>query len=284
MYESYWGMGESPFQHHSPTRWFYESPIHEEALARMFFLIENRRRFGLLQGSAGTGKTMLFGVLAAQVTRSQRQLVHLDLTGLDADELTWQLALGLEASPCFNDSPRSLWHAIEDQLRGLRAARVQTVFLLDHLDGADDGCTKLLRRLYQFDAAAGSTATFLAAGRSTAVAAPGESSITAAFLQEASELRVELLPWGVHETGTYLQTLCARAGSQREIFTAPAIELIHRESDGVPRFISRLAHLSLLAAMMDNRDHVDAETVASTLGELPAAPRTERPSLTAAPA
>lgn len=267
MYESYWGLDQSPFQHHCHARWFHESPIHEEALARLFFLVENRRRFGLLQGAAGTGKSLLFHVLAGQLARSQRQTVSIDLSGLDGEEFTWQLALGLQAAPRADESAQRHWRRIDDQLRGLAAARLQTVFLFDNLDLANSACTRVLRRLYHFDAGAESRLTFLAAARPT-LATTRDTADLAEFLSEASELRVELLPLDATETGRYLHALCARAGRERELFTPEAVTLIHRESGGIPRFISRLADLSLLAAMMDHRETVDAETVASTLGEL----------------
>ena len=56
MYESYWGLSASPFTNRLSTKWFHESGINEEALARLFYLIEQKRGFGMLSGGDGTGK------------------------------------------------------------------------------------------------------------------------------------------------------------------------------------------------------------------------------------
>ena len=55
MYANYWGLAETPFRNTLDARWFYESPVHEEALARLLFLIENQRR-------CGAGYAMCFGL------------------------------------------------------------------------------------------------------------------------------------------------------------------------------------------------------------------------------
>ena len=57
MYETYWGLAESPFRNLLDDRWFYESPSHEEVLARLHFLVDQRRLCGLLGGPRGTGKS-----------------------------------------------------------------------------------------------------------------------------------------------------------------------------------------------------------------------------------
>ena len=70
MYPSHWGLQASPFRGCLDARSFYQSPTHDEALARLFFLVEQRRRLGLLMGPAGSGKSLLLEVLAQQLRRA----------------------------------------------------------------------------------------------------------------------------------------------------------------------------------------------------------------------
>ena len=53
---SYWGFQRWPFDRTFAQDRFYSSPIHEEAFARLLFLVEEFRRSGLLTGPAGTGR------------------------------------------------------------------------------------------------------------------------------------------------------------------------------------------------------------------------------------
>ena len=66
MYASHWGLRESPFRNCLDPHCFYQSPTHEEALARLHFLVEQHRRLGLLLGPDGSGKSLLLEVFAAQ--------------------------------------------------------------------------------------------------------------------------------------------------------------------------------------------------------------------------
>ncbi len=70
MYANYWGLAEIPFRNTIETRWFYESPGHEEALARLIFLIEQRRRCGVLSGPAGSGKSLVLELLRRETLRT----------------------------------------------------------------------------------------------------------------------------------------------------------------------------------------------------------------------
>ena len=59
MYEAYWGLEEKPFENTPNTKYFYYSQQHEEALARMLYVIQQRKGAALLTGDYGCGKTLL---------------------------------------------------------------------------------------------------------------------------------------------------------------------------------------------------------------------------------
>ena len=68
-HELHWGLQESPFRNSLDPRFFYESPSHEEALARLNFLVENSRRQALLLGASGSGKSLLLELFANRLRR-----------------------------------------------------------------------------------------------------------------------------------------------------------------------------------------------------------------------
>jgi len=65
MYQTHWGLQESPFRGCLDPKSFYQSPTHEEALARLHFLVEHGRRLGLLTGPSGSGKSLLLEVFGS---------------------------------------------------------------------------------------------------------------------------------------------------------------------------------------------------------------------------
>lgn len=262
MYEHYWGLTASPFQRHYDSRWFYESPVHEESQARLLYLIEQRKRCGLLSGQAGMGKSLLLHLLAKQVRRTQRQLVFLDALGRTGEDLTWELAAGLHLAPDPQDSLRSLWRRIQDHLRGLQFSRLQTIVVVDHFDQSDDACLPVLQRLAHLDSSTSPTLTFLVAARSSTLPR------WAWEMQNLSDLRLELLPWDLPQTHLYVHELLGRAGRQEQAFERAALDAVYQHSRGIPQEINRLCDLSLLAGMGEQCLTIDADLVDTVANEL----------------
>ena len=262
MYERYWGLNESPFQNQIDGRWFFDSPVHEEALARLLFLIEQRRRFGLLLGTAGTGKSLLLDVLTSQVQRTQRQIAVVDLLGLGDHEMLWQLAVALNLAPDETDSMLRLWRSVYDHLRSLQLSRLQTVLVFDHLERADNTCIPMLERLLHLDGGKSCWTTFVVASRTADV------SRFANLVANLSDLRVELSPLDRQETEWHLTELLKRGGANQSIFDQSAIDCVFEQTRGLPRDINRLCDLALIAAMAEGRDMVDADVVNSAVAEM----------------
>ncbi len=53
MYQQYWGLRESPFSGGLEVSRFFATANHDEALARLHFLVEGRRHLGLVAGKFG---------------------------------------------------------------------------------------------------------------------------------------------------------------------------------------------------------------------------------------
>ena len=137
MYQAHWGLRESPFRGLLDPKFFYQSPTHEEALARLQFLVHQQRRLGLLVGPPGSGKSLLLEVFAAQLRRNARPVAKLSLLGVEPAELLWLLAAdwGLSLEP--TQSLAALWRAVTDRLIEYRYQQLEAVVLLDDADQAD---------------------------------------------------------------------------------------------------------------------------------------------------
>lgn len=264
MYESYWGLTQSPFRNSIDERWYYHSPMHDEAVSRLFYLVEQRRQCGLLVGPAGTGKSLLLDLLAKQVARTQRRIAVVDLLGLRGDEILWQLATEFAVVPARQPTLRDLWRDLNDCLKGLHAGRVHTVLIFDHLERASVDCSRTLERLLlsqhrEFD--------LLTAVVATRTAEPETAST---FLRDISDLRIDLPPLDRPQTERYVRQLMKTAGCKRRVFSESALAALFEETRGVPRDINRLCDLSLLAGMGEQRAEIDEAVLRSACGELQA--------------
>jgi general secretion pathway protein A len=262
MYHIGWGLRETPFRARLDPRFFYKSPIHDEALARLHFLVDDRRRVGVLMGQTGSGKSLLLNVFAAEMRDLGRPTVTIGLLGVDQAGLLWQLATDLGVAPERDAQTAVLWQAIGDRLTEYRYQQLSTVVLLDDADRAKPDAIALVARLAQYDLSPEARLTIVLAGRQQTMGRLGRT------LLELAELRIDLEPWEPADTDRFLRESLSRAGCQKRVFDDSAVERLHELGSGVPRRISHLADLSLLAGAAENLTTIDAETVESVYEEL----------------
>lgn len=252
----------SPFQVQPDAEWFYESVIHEEALARLLFAVEERRRLAMLTGPAGTGKTLLLHVLRRHCLRQGCDVVLCDATSLDAQELLWHLAAELGLAPTARASRFELWRRLEDSLSSRNLGRQQTVLLLDHFDRAHSGAADVLWRLLCQPASPWNALTCVAATRGSAVQSVGEA------LSDRADVTARLQKLDRRHTVDYVRQSMIQAGCRADWFDQGAVERIFEQTQGVLRAINRVCELSFLAASETRSESIDADFVDAAFHEL----------------
>jgi type II secretory pathway predicted ATPase ExeA len=262
MYRQYWGLREAPFRTSVDPRFFYQTPNAEEAIARLHFLVEERRRIGLCLGPAGGGKSMLLEVFARQLRRGSVHVVNVAVRGVDLHELFWLLAANLGEHPGRNDSEFHLWHSITDRLVDNRLQQLDTVILLDDIDEAEPPVIDAVARLTEFDRTNQPRLTIVA------TATTSQLRRIEGRLLDLAELRIELEPWEQADTIGYVMAALRQAGRRDPAFDDDAMIRLHELCDGIPRRIAQLANLALLAGAGQRAERIDADIVESALQEL----------------
>jgi type II secretory pathway predicted ATPase ExeA len=262
MYPSHWGLRESPFRGCLDPRSFYQSPTHDEALARLFFLVEQRRRLGLLMGPAGSGKSLLLEVFAQQLRRAGHAVARVNLLGVPPTEMLCLLAAQLGLNPDPTALLSSLWRTVSDRLAECRYQQVQAVLLFDNADQAGRRVLGQLARLTQHDPSPEARLTLVLAGRYDRMGRLGDR------LLDLAELRIDVAAWQENETADYLRRSLAEAGRESPVFDDPAVAKLHELSHGIPRRVSQLADLALVAGAGRQLQRIDAQMVESVYQEL----------------
>lgn len=263
MHERYWGRNDSALQGPLGQGGLVETPPYEEALARLSYLIEHRRRFGLMLGPAGAGKSLALNAAAREAKRLGREVATIDLFGIDSHDLLWQLAIALRLGPTERWSHATLWRAVCDHWHALHSARLPSVLLFDHLERAEVDCLSLIERLLHLDVANDGGLTILAAARE------GHDEYSLGELAEQSEMRIELPSLNRRESESFVWELLDKAGHGREVLHREASETLIDLSGGVPREIVRLCRLTLAAAERDDVHRIDSVMLLDVAGELP---------------
>jgi general secretion pathway protein A len=262
MYTTHWGLNESPFRGCLDPKTFHQSPTHEEALARLNFLADQRRRLGLLIGPSGSGKSLLLEVFAEEIRRRGQPVAKLSLLDVEPTEMLLLLAVEWGLNPDPSQSATKLWRAVTDRLIEFRFQQLHAFILLDDADHADPQVLQHVSRLIRFDPLPETRLTIVLSGRNDGMARLGEP------LLGLADLRIDLEPWDRAETGDFVNALLSQAGCQSPVFAEPAVDRLHELARGIPRRVSQLADLALLAGAGQNLDQIDAGVVEEVYQEL----------------
>ena len=262
MYQKHWGLEESPFWSTLDPRYYFNSPSHDEALARLHFMVENQRRLGLVLGAGGSGKSLLTEVFARQLRGAGKQPAVVRLLGLDSDEFAWQLAYELGGDLDPDASASRVWRSLADRLLVNRYQHVDTVLLLDDADEARAGVLTSIARLVQWEPNVDARLTIVLTSREDRAEHIGRR------LLELCELRIDLLPWEYEDMAEYLKSTLAKAGRKTSVFDSQAIDRLHELTGGVPRRVRQLAEMALLAGAGRELEQIDRETIDAVNEEL----------------
>ena len=262
MYQSHWGLRESPFRNCLDPQFFYPSPTHDEALARLHFIVEERRRLGLLMGPAGSGKSFMLELFAPQLRRSGRKVAMLNLIGVEPDEMLWLLAAQFGRYLDRTTSTTVLWRALSDRLVEFRYQQLDAAILLDDADQASRSVLPHLVRLAKYDSSPASRLTLILVGERERMGRLGDAILGLA------ELRIDLEPWAPEDTQNFVIKSLCQAGRQLPVFAEPAIARLHELSHGIPRQVRQLADLALVAGAGRELKQIGPDVVESVYHEL----------------
>lgn len=272
MRDTRWLIDHSPFRASlDPGRYVPTEP-QEEVLARLQFLVEQKRRLGVLIGPSGSGKTLVLKVAREQLRRNGCDAQLINLHGLSGHELLWQIAVRLGGNPPLEASSLALWQMAGDALATRRYQRTATVLLCDDAGQAADGANETLARLVRGCDAEFPLTILLAC-------TPEGVSRLGASLTDSCELRMDLPEWDLDETSRFVQARLA--AGERELqqvgrgeddfppgWNPQAVARLHSLSQGSPRRICQLAELANVATLAQGETTVAAAALDAVYEEL----------------
>lgn len=257
-YWRYWQLSGAPFSGSA----FFRGATLEEALARIEFLVSNRRSVGALVGVGGVGKSRLLQYCAANPPIGpdipSLQIFHTSLLGMAPGELFSDLAGSLAGNRRNQDST-SAWKLICDYFQAARREGTQTVLLVDDAESAtaaaESDLTRLLAMTFPL------TVIF-------AVETRLASAVSRAIVDRC-ELQIELPAWDIMQSAEFLAWMSISLGRDTPVFTDLAVERIQELSQGIARRIVQLTDLALVAGAVAQADCIDADCINQVAYELP---------------
>jgi type II secretory pathway predicted ATPase ExeA len=257
---NHWGFERWPFRGMPRAEQFYPTAGFGEALSRIEYLVESRRRLGALVGEAGVGKSLFLQAAARRLSRQGRAVALVDVAGASTREFLWNVAVGLATSPSNEFDNSRLWRQITDRVHENRMQQINTVLLVDDAGQAGPDVMAQIARLLRLDPSPAACWTILLA------AEPAQATRWSSALRESVDLRIDLPAWELEDSVGYVQTALVDAGRFEPLFDDRALARLHELSEGVPRRIARLADGALLTGAAAGLAMID-ETVVESVDE-----------------
>ncbi len=255
MYLEHFGLKEFPFSITPDTGFFFSSVGSHEALNTLLIAVRTGEGFIKITGEVGTGKSMLCRKLMASLSTDYK-VAYIPNPYLDPDALFMELATELEvALDIDNIAMHQVLRGIKERLLSLHAQGKRVVVCLDEAQAMPIETLEALRLLSNLETEKRKLLQVIIFGQPELEAKLNHPSIRQ--LKQRIAFEYCLTPMGRDELDYYIQHRLSVAGHHgSRMFTRPAMWLLKRRTQCVPRLVNIVAHKALLSAFGKGRQCV----------------------------
>ena len=258
MYESFFGMMNTPFTRAVPVEKLFETAAMRETKGRLLYAAE-QQLFAVVTADPGYGKSTLIRDFAERLPVNEYILLYISDSKLTPRWFYKGMLdqLGMEAKFYRGDSKRILQQQIEI-IRGVQKKKV--VCVLDEAHLLEKETLEEFRFLlnYRFDSM--SPLALVLVGQTELWDQRLKLQRYAAIRQRV-DIYCTLPHMDRSETDGYISSHLDYSGCGQELFTDKAIDEIHKASSGIPRMINRICDKALLYAFQQKKRLVDDHMV-----------------------
>jgi len=271
MYLNYWNLNETPFQNAPNRRFAYYSEQHREGLARLVYLVQNRKLGGVMAGPYGSGKSMILELLDQEVRdKTEALFLKVDASLGGPLPLARQILRKLSADDEVGDVSEAL-QMIEDHCSADRAKFSHVALAIDEAQFLRNPETieflHLLTnvRTLNRDGSYGENAvTLILSGHIDVI----NYVLNDMSLRQRLQLVWKLSPLTLQQTMEYVQYRIRTAGGDIWMFGEDVFPPLHAASKGLPRMINNICDLALVLGCAAKSSNVSLELMNQAIDEL----------------
>jgi len=264
MYLNFYKLREFPFSLTCEERFFYESPVHAEALANMMYCIQQRKGMVLVTGEVGTGESFIGNILGSRLGAGW-QIVTLQ----NPPETKKQLLRGFAQQVGISADSTSDKMSLEDELREYlirlnRRGRLVGL-ILDEAQELTNASLKEVRLLWNWENEGQRLIQILLIGQPELRERLQEPQWEP--FKQRIVLSYHLKGLSAEDTSAYVChriRVASNDGAGVE-FSGEALDAIHAATDGTPRLINILCDNALLVGYVNNKTRIDKPVIDEVL-------------------
>jgi len=258
-YLEHFGLTEEPFSNAPVSRFYFESPQHQQALVRLTHAVSRMRGLSVLVGDIGAGKTTLARRLLDALPEEEYEaalfvIIH---SGVTASWLLRRIALQLGVENPAQEK-LALLSQLYQRLMQIHEQGRKAVVLIDEAQMLETrDVMEEFRGLLNLEVPERKLISFVFFGlpdieRNLRLDPP---------LAQRVAIRYRLEPLNPESTRSYVEHRIHTAGGSHIPFTPAAIDVLHRVSGGSPRIINTLCDNALFEAFLSGETTVDAPRI-----------------------
>jgi len=255
MYKDYFGFIELPFSIVPSARYLYLSSRHREAMGHLQAGLGDGGGFAMLTGEVGTGKTTVSKAMLSSLNDNVKAGLILNPTFSESDLLE-AICDEFEIEYPQQASLKQLTKAIYQYLMDNHSKGVQTLLLIDEAQHLSAQVLEQLRLLTNLETDSQKLLKVLLVGQPEL-----QMKLQTPELRQLAQRitgRYHLLPLTENEVKEYIDFRLQIAGSPAAYFSAKAVKVISRYTQGVPRLINLVCDKALLYAYYSGEKQVSS--------------------------
>jgi general secretion pathway protein A len=258
MYSKYFGLSEIPFKIIPDPRFLWYSDQHKEAKAKIEFHISQKDGPVYLSADVGLGKTSIAQRLRDEFASYKTKMVVLAFAPnlKTANQFMRFIAEEFEVKTArsYADTLKNFERFLIEQYK----MGITPILLIDEAQNLPYDTLKTIHHLFNFTTKNEFLIQMALFGQ------PELHRRIRRFKSLASRMYMaKLHPFNLEQTEKMMRFRWTVAGGKKFPFKKEAIEEIFRLTKGIARDICKLAHESLLHAVVDKRKIVDKKTIAA---------------------
>jgi len=263
MYKSFYKLKRSPFDLTPDPTCFVPTARHNEALAALYYGICRHKGVVVVTGEVGTGKTLMLRCLL-QLFKESREISYAYLFNcrLSALEFLHYTAtdFGLKVGEQQNKSSLLLELSRYVTSRGLQG--LTTVLVVDEAHNLSMELLEEIRLLSNLETNDDKLLQIVLVGQPELDLKLDSFELRP--LKQRIALRAHLTPLDEQDTGRYIVERLVIAGASsgaESLFTAEALQAVHRYSRGFPRLINTICENALITGYAQQLENITADII-----------------------
>ena len=266
-YLEHFGLSSEPFSNAPVSRFYYNAPQHQQALARLLYAVNSMKGLAVLVGEIGAGKTTLARRMLDSLPEEEYEAALLVIihSGITASWLLRRIALQIGVENPAQEKLALLSQLYQRLLQIYEQGR-KAVVLIDEAQMLETReLMEEFRGLLNLEVPERKLISFVFFGlpeieKNLKLDAP---------LAQRVAMRYRLEPFTSESTEAYVKHRLRLAGSARNPFTSDAIEAVHRRAGGTPRVINTICDNALFETFLSRGTEIRGaliDQIADNLG------------------